>query len=224
MNECHSGNPVCPHSYLPLHPPSSLPHPCQRAAVSRLGFDGPCGRDHRKSFVHAPSSRKKRFRQSTSMFLKAAKEEISLIPRVTFSTLFDWWGVLPHFSLLWVKPPTLTYPILLPWEMWEAAGRNRWGVPRSAKGGEWVRIGLSHLLSTISPDKTLGGLTRSPLRLEMDRVPLGSPLSKSWNSQSLWSQMKMALKSPGCVSCHFGASLWWACVFPGVKGRPISDC
>lgn len=154
MNEwCHNGNPVCPHSYLPLHLPSSLPHPRQRAAVSHLGFDDPCGRDHWKSFVHAPSSRKKRFSQSTFMFSKASEEEVLLIPRVTFQMLLDWWGILPHFSLLRFKPPTPTHPILFPWEMWQPAGRNRWGVPHSAKCEEWERIGLSHLLSISAQTK-----------------------------------------------------------------------
>lgn len=205
----HCGNAACPQSYL--HPPSSLPHPRERAVVNQLSCDAPCGRDLQELFCLCSFPRNKCSRKSMSIFLKAAKEEVSPIPLgLVFNVLWS----MGHSSmsfLLWFKPPTPTHPILFPWEMWEGALRDRGDAARG-----WGRRG-------VDKNRTQPPLTYCQPRQDVMRINEASPgardglyafrksLTKSWNSQSPWGEMRMALRSLGCGSRHFGVSLWQAC-------------
>lgn len=124
--------------------------------------------------------------------------------------------------LLWSKPPTPTHPILFPWEMWEELWETGGGCHAGPREGGVGENGTRPPLQYSQPRQDVTRINETSPGAEMDYMTSGSPLTKSWNSQSLRGHTR-APRSPGCVSHHFGASLSLTSVFLRGEGWSISN-
>lgn len=214
MNELR--RPCWPLFLLPT-PSTTFPSPSSSESGDQLSHVKGTFGNH---FVRVSSPRNKCSRRSMSMFSRAAKEGVSLIPLGhIFNTL---WLMGPSSTsfLLCFKPPTPTRffsPEKCERELWETGG----GCQAGRREGGVSKNRTQPPLEYYQPRQDAMRINEASPGAEMDYMTSGSPLTKSWNSHSPWDQMR-ALRIPGCVSCHLETSL--TSVFLKGEGWPLSDC
>lgn len=114
--------------------PISLPHLHQRVLVNRVSSDSHVQGTFGSHFAHTPSSRINVPSNRRLCSQRPPKQGSLWSPCYVFTTL---WLMRHSFRsfLLKFKPPTPTHPILFPWDMWEEALGDRWGLLHRAEGG-----------------------------------------------------------------------------------------